>query len=114
MEVAKAIIKRVRVSPRKARVVADMVRGRNVDDALRLLHFNRRKSSLFISKAIKSAVANAEENKSYRDIEKLYISVLKIDDGPVYKRFMPRAFGRASMIRKKTSHVTVILSEMED
>ena len=112
--VTKAVIKKVRMSPRKARVVANYIRGKKIEDALRILKFEPKKVSEFLAKALKSAVANAEENKKFRDTERLYISELKIDEGPAYKRFTPRAYGRASLIKKKTSHITVILSELEE
>jgi large subunit ribosomal protein L22 len=112
--ITKAVIKKVRVSPRKTRVVANFIRGKKIDEALRILKFEPKKASEVLAKALKSAVANAEENKKFRDTERLYISELKIDEGPAYKRFTPRAYGRASLIKRKTSHITVILSEMEE
>jgi large subunit ribosomal protein L22 len=112
--ISKAVSKRVRVSPRKARVVANFVRGKRIDEAIKILKFEPKKASKIIVKVLKSAIANAEENKKFKDTERLYISELKIDEGPAYKRFTPRAYGRASLIKKKTSHITVILSEVEE
>jgi len=109
--VAKAVSKYVRISPRKARLVADLVRGKQVEEALAILKFTPKKAAPLIAKAIKSAVANAEENADVRDVEKLIISEIKIDGGPTWKRFMPRAYGRATLIRKRTSHITVVLSD---
>lgn len=112
--VTKAVIKKIRISPRKARVVANYIRGKNIEEAFRILKFEPKKASEFFAKALKSAVANAEENKKFRDTERLYISELRVDEGPAYKRFTPRAYGRASLIKRKTSHITVILSELEE
>jgi large subunit ribosomal protein L22 len=107
--ITKAVIKKVRVSPRKARVVANYIRGKKIEDALRILKLEPKKASDILSKALKSAVANAEENNKFRDTERLYISELKVDEGPAYKRFTPRAYGRESLIKKKTSHITIVL-----
>jgi large subunit ribosomal protein L22 len=112
--IAKATIKKVRISPRKARIVVNAVRGKKVDVALAELKFINRKAAGIVSKVIKSAAANAEENKKYRDTDHLYISELRVDEGPAYKRYCPRAYGRASLIKKRTSHITVTLSEVED
>ena len=109
--VSKAISKYVRISPRKARLVADLVRGKQVEEALAILKFTPKKAAPLIAKAIKSAVANAEENADVRDVDKLIISEIKIDVGPTWKRFLPRAYGRATLIRKRTSHITVVLSD---
>jgi large subunit ribosomal protein L22 len=109
--VAKAVSKYVRISPRKARLVADLVRGKQVEEALAILKFTPKKAAPLIAKAIKSAVANAEENAEIRDVEKLKIAEIKIDGGPTWKRFLPRAYGRATLIRKRTSHITVVLSD---
>lgn len=109
MEV-RAVAKYLRVSSQKARLVADMVRGKKVDDALILLRFTPKKSGRLISKVLRSAMANAE-NRDVGDLEKLYIKTIKIDQGPRLKRFRPRAMGRATPIIKPSSHITVILDE---
>ena len=109
MEV-RAVAKYLRVSSQKARLVADMVRGKKVDDALILLRFTPKKSGRLISKVLRSAMANAE-NKDVGDLKKLYIKTIKIDQGPRLKRFRPRAMGRATPIIKPSSHITVILDE---
>lgn len=111
--ISKAIVKKVRVSPRKARVVANYIRGKKIEDALRVLKYEPKKASAILSMVLKSAIANAEENKKFRDTERLYISELKVDEGPAYKRYTPRAYGRASLIKRRTSHITVVLSEWE-
>jgi large subunit ribosomal protein L22 len=109
MEV-KAVAKFVRISPRKARLVMDQVRGKRVEDAMNLLAFAPQKGAFLLRKVIKSAVGNAEENTSL-DVDNLYIKRVYADEGPVLKRFRPRAQGRATRIRKRTSHLTVVLDE---
>jgi large subunit ribosomal protein L22 len=109
MEV-RAVSKYLRVSPYKARLVADMVRGKRVSDALTLLKFSTKKSSRFVGKTLMSAVANAENTKSM-DVDNLYIKTILVDQGPTLKRFRPRAMGRATKILKRSSHLTVILAE---
>lgn len=106
---ARAEQRGLRMSARKARVLADMVRGKAVDDALTSLAFQVRRASKSLRKAIDSAVANADQRGL--DLDKLVISEVKIDKGPLMRRFMPRAHGRAYRIRKQTSHITVQLSE---
>ncbi len=107
---AKATLKHMRVSPRKARLVADQVRGKTVQYALDALKFSNRAAGLPIRKLIESAVANAENNHGM-DVDILWVKELTIDPGPTLKRFMPRAQGRAYAIRKRTSHVKVVLAE---
>ena len=108
---AVARAKFVRLVPRKARPVADLVRGKKVDEALAMLKFTPKKAAEYIYKTIKSAAANAEENQDYRDVSKLYVKEIRIDEGPAWKRYTPRAYGRASLIRKKTRQITVVLSD---
>jgi large subunit ribosomal protein L22 len=109
MEV-RAVGKYLRVSSQKARLVADMVRGKKVDDALILLRFTPKKSGRLITKVLRSAMANAE-NRELGDLDKFYVKTIKIDQGPRLKRFRPRAMGRATRIIKPSSHITVILDE---
>ena len=109
MEV-RAVSKYLRVSPQKTRLVADMVRGKKVDEALILLRFTPKKSGRLITKVLRSAMANAE-NTNAGDAEKLYIKTIQIDQGPRLKRFRPRAMGRATRIIKPSSHITMILDE---
>lgn len=99
----------VRMSPRKLRLVADMVRGKDVADARVILSFSTRAGAGVVDKLIASAVANAENNHDLSS-DDLYISSMFVNGGPVLKRFRPRAMGRASRIRKRTSHVTVELA----
>ncbi|MBX3039290.1 MAG: 50S ribosomal protein L22 [Bdellovibrionaceae bacterium] len=107
---SKASLKYARVGCQKARLVADLVRGKDVNDAVKTLTFLNKKSALMIKKLIESAIANADYKKTM-DIDKLYVKSITVDGGPVLKRFMPRAQGRAFGLRKKTSHINVILEE---
>jgi large subunit ribosomal protein L22 len=103
---AKAILRKFRQSPRKVRMVADMIRGRPVDEALSILKFQTRKAARMLSKVLTSAIANATENES-ADADKLVVSKVAIDPGPVEKRWLARSMGRANRITKRSSHVTV-------
>ncbi len=107
----KASLRQVHVSPQKARLVADMVRGRNVNDAINILAFTRKKSAEVISKLLKSAIANAEENHKVVDVDDLFIKTIMVDKAITQKRFMPRARGSASPIKKRHSHITIVLNE---
>lgn len=109
MEVS-ATTKYVRMSPLKARGVASAIRGLSVAEALRVTEFNAKKSAAQIGKTLKSAVANAEENENV-SLDQLFVKEAYIDGGPTLKRFRPRARGSASPIRKRTSHVTVVLTD---
>lgn len=105
-----AVLKFVRLSPKKARPIADLVRGKKVDEALNILKFSTRKPAQVIRKVLESAIANAENNNG-ADIDELKVSEIFIDQGPVLKRIMPRAKGRADRILKPTSHITVRVSD---
>lgn len=107
--VAKAKAMYVRVSTRKSREVADLVRGKKVEEALQILKFTPRKPAAHIAKVIRSAVANAEENSNVRDFSNVKVGEIRIEMGPPLKRFTPRAYGRASLIRKPTTHIKVVL-----
>ena len=106
--IAKA--RHVRIAPRKVRLVMDMVRGKSVDEALQTLNLVRKAASPVIAKVIRSAVANAENNHEM-NTEGLIVTRAFVDEGPTLKRFMPRAMGRATAIRKRTSHITIVLTE---
>ena len=106
----RAVAKYVRISPRKARLVMDQIRGKRVEEALNMLTFAPQKAARIAKKVVESAVANAEQNANV-DIDNLYIKRIYADEGPTLKRFRPRALGRATRIRKRTSHLTVILDE---
>lgn len=99
-----------RLSPRKTRLVVDMVRGKGIQNALNTLRFSPQPSAKLVSKLISSAVANAEQ-KGVADVDRLYVKSIYVDGGTVLKRFLPRAMGRASKIRKPTSHICVVLAE---
>jgi len=106
---AQAKLRNVRLSPRKARLVVDMVRGKGIQEAMNILQFSPQKTAPILSKLLKSAVANAEQ-KGVSDVDGLFVKTVMVDQGPVLRRFMPRAQGRASRIRKPTSHITVVLA----
>jgi large subunit ribosomal protein L22 len=101
-----AVLKGVRLSPQKARLVADLVRGKKVDQALNILSFCPKKGADIIKKVVESAIANAEHNVG-ADIDELHISTIYVDKGIVYKRIRARAKGRAGRIIKPTCHITV-------
>jgi large subunit ribosomal protein L22 len=108
----KASVMSVRISPRKARLVVDAVRGKSVSQALSILAFTRKKAASPVQKLIKSAVANAVENHGVSDVDNLVVDRIMVDEGPALKRFTPRARGRATPIRKRTSHIRVMLREI--
>lgn len=96
-----------RIAPRKARLVADMVRGRPVEEALRLLAFTQKRSAPILGKLIRSAIANAQTKAPGIDVDTLVIGTVFVDGGPMMRRYTPRAHGRATRIRKRTSHITL-------
>ena len=99
-----------RTSAQKARLVADQVRGLSVDKALNLLTFSPRKAAVLVKKVLESAIANAEHNEG-ADIDALRVATIMVDEGPSMKRIRPRAKGRADRILKRTSHITVVVSD---
>ena len=109
MEVT-AKLKYARVGAQKARLVADAVRGKNVNDALRALTYMNKKSAILFKKLIESAVANAEQKKVI-DVDTLFVKTATVDQGPFMKRMQPRAQGRAFVVKKKISHLNIILDE---
>jgi large subunit ribosomal protein L22 len=108
---ARARLRGYRMSSRKARVMADLIRGKTVESAIAILSFQQRKAALPIRKLLDSAVANAEGRNM--DLDKLIVASVMVDKGPVMKRWLPRAHGRATPLKKQTSHVTVELVEAE-
>ena len=106
----RAVAKFVRISPRKIRLVMDQVRGKQVGEALNMLSFAPQRGARILKKLVNSAIANAEQNKGV-DVDSLYIRRVYADEGPTLKRWRPRAQGRATSIRKRTSHLTVVLNE---
>ena len=110
---ARAVARYVRISPRKVRVVVDMIRGRRVSEALSLLQFVPKRAAVVVEKVIRSAAANAEHNYGM-DQDNLYVAEAYVDQGPTMKRFRARARGQANRILKRTSHVTVVVREKEE
>jgi large subunit ribosomal protein L22 len=104
----KAVAKFVRIAPRKARLVADEVRGKSVLEAVSILQFTNKRAAGIVGDVIKSAAANAEHNDD-ADVDALIVRDVRVDEGPTIKRFRARAMGRATMIRKRTSHISVAL-----
>ena len=110
---AKATANTVRIAPRKVRLVIDLIRGKSVGEALSILNFTTRAASPEIEKVLKSAIANAEHNYDL-DIANLVVSEAYVNEGPTMKRFRPRAKGSAAPIMKRTSHITVVVSEKKE
>jgi large subunit ribosomal protein L22 len=109
----KAVARYIRLSPTKGRLVADLIRGKSVGEALSILQYSPQHAARLIEKVLRSAVANAEHNHQVRSFEDLRVGAL-IDGGPVLKRIQPRAMGRAFHIRHRTSHITITLMEPSD
>lgn len=110
---AKAVGRTLKLSTRKARLVADLVRDKRVVDALNILQFTNKKAAPIIKKVVESAIANATNNFGM-DADTLYVSQIFVDEGPMMKRVSPRAMGRADIVKKQTSHVTVVVSEKKE
>ena len=100
----------MRISPTKVRLVADLIKTRNVNDAMGMLTYMPQKASDILKKLLTSAIANARQKK-YVDVDNLYVKNVMVDGGPVLKRFLPRAMGRATKVRRRLSHITMILDE---
>ncbi len=105
-----AKLKYARISAQKGRLVADQIRGQSVERALNTLQFSSKKAAHIIKKVLDSAVANAENNEG-ADIDELSVSRICVDEGPTFKRFQARAKGRGNRILKRTSHITVTVSD---
>ncbi|MFE8703834.1 50S ribosomal protein L22 [Cytobacillus sp. FJAT-54145] len=110
---AKAVARTVRIAPRKARLVVDLIRGKQVGEAVAILKHTPRAASPIVEKLLNSAMANAEHNYEM-DVNNLVVSQVFVDEGPTLKRFRPRAMGRASAINKRTSHITIVLTEKKE
>jgi large subunit ribosomal protein L22 len=108
---AKAILRFARITPRKARRVVDLIRGKRASDAMVTLKFMPYRGAKLVEKVLKSAMANAEQKNDHLDIDKLRVKTVLVDQGPMMKRMEPRAQGRANMIKKKTSHITIVVAE---
>jgi large subunit ribosomal protein L22 len=100
----------MRISATKVRIVGDLIKKKNVNDALGILQFTPRKGAVILKKLLDSAIGNARQKK-YVDVDTLYVKNVVVNEGPTMKRFLPRAMGRATPIRKRMSHVTLILDE---
>lgn len=110
---AKAVAKYVRIAPRKVRLVIDLIRGKQVGEAIAILKHTPKAASPVVEKLLGSAIANAEHNYEMNP-DSLVISKITCDEGPTLKRFQPRAMGRASRINKRTSHITVVVTEKKE
>ena len=110
---AKATVKYVRMSPPKARRAIDLIRGRQVEEARRILRFSNLGASRTIEKALDSAVANAEQTPGVV-AQNLIVDRAYVDEGPTLKRWRPRAYGRATRVRKRTSHITLVVKSLEE
>lgn len=109
---AKAHLTMLRVTPQKTRLVADLIRGKGVGDAESILRFTPRRSALPMLKLLRSAKANAVNNHDMFE-DNLFVSKIMVNEGPVLKRYLPRARGRADLLRKRTSHITIVLEEKD-
>jgi large subunit ribosomal protein L22 len=110
---SRAFVKMVRITPRKMRLTADLIRGKDVESAFKILKFTPRKAARILKKLLKSAVANAENNHGM-DVDRLYVDSIQVGQGPTWKRILSRSMGRANPILKRTSHTTVILRELDE
>ena len=110
MEV-RAVLRHTRLAPQKTRLVARLIHGKNVGDAMNILQFTRKKAARVLQKLLKSALANAEENHKVVDVDDLFIQRVSVDQGVVWKRTLPRARGSANVIRKRTSNIVLVLDE---
>jgi len=107
---ARAVTRGLRISPRKARLVADVIRGKNVNEALQNILLSNRKGARMIRKTLESAIANAENSYNV-DVDDLFVVRATIDMGPSMRRLRPRAMGRADIVRRPTSHVTIVVGD---
>jgi large subunit ribosomal protein L22 len=110
---AKAVARTIRIAPRKVRLVVDLIRGKQVGEAIAILRHTPKAASPVVEKVLNSAMANAEHNYEM-EVNNLVIAQVFVDEGPTLKRFRPRAMGRASAINKRTSHITIVLSEKKE
>jgi large subunit ribosomal protein L22 len=108
---SKAIARYVRITPRKARLVVDLVRGKNVENALDMLDVMPKKAARIVAKALRSALANAEDRNASVDVDRLYVKTAFVDEAPTFTRWSPRAHGRATPIIKRGSHITLVVDE---
>lgn len=110
---AKATAKFIRISPRKVRLVVDLIRGKKLQEARAILKYTPKRASAAVTKVVNSAAANAEHNQQ-ADKEELFVTAIYVDQGPTLKRYQPRAMGRADVLRKRTSHITVVVGDKKE
>lgn len=108
---AHAILRNARTSAQKARLVCDLIRGKTIDEAVSICRFTNKKAAKMIGKLLNSAIANAQNNLGVEDISDFRVTTIYADEGPTMKRIMPRAKGRADHIRKRTSHITLVIAK---
>lgn len=115
MEEGKAKAKYVRMSPRKVRRVMELVKGKSIENALNILHFCPKRASITIEKTIRSAISNVihSEGSNKVDVENYFIKKAEVNAGPTLRRFLPRPMGRATRIRKRSCHISIVVSEKE-
>jgi large subunit ribosomal protein L22 len=111
MAEAKAVARFVRVPAQKARLVVDLIRGKDVNSALVQVQVAKRQAARIVEKVLRSAMANATQNHGVRDVDRLVVAEAFVDEGPSMKRIQPRAMGRAFRVRKRTSQITIVLQE---
>lgn len=109
----RAVGRFIGIPPRKARLVVDLIRGRGISQALDTMRYTKKYAARAIEKILKSALANAQHNHGSKNIDRLYVKEAFVDQGPTIKRFRPRAMGRANPIKKRSSHITIVLKEKE-
>jgi large subunit ribosomal protein L22 len=109
----RAVTRHVQISPQKARLVADLIRGKTAEVAIGILEFSPRRAARIFGKTLKSAIANAEAMQNV-DVDRLYVKTVSVDEGKSQKRFLPRAHGRATQLIKRSSHLTVVVDERPD
>lgn len=111
MAEAKAVARFVKVPAQKARLVADLIRGKDVNTALVQVQVTKRQAARIVEKVLRSAMANATQNHGVRDVDRLVVAEVYVNEGPTIKRIQPRAMGRAFRVRKRSSHITIVLQE---
>lgn len=109
-----AKLRHLKISPRKVRLVADMVRGKSISNSIKILNFTIKRAKEPVLKLLNSAIANAKNKNTEIDIKELYISEIKVDKGPTLKRHMPRSKGMSNPILKRTSHIVIVLDEIKN